>query len=101
MNQKYELFFGRLGRFPELRRTQDGGFVCDFSVAINAEKDQPPVWKKVVVFGALAQKCSKHLKKGSEIFVRGRSKVKSFQTKGGITRTYEEVLAHLIGFTSL
>ena len=46
---KYSVYFGRLGRIPEIRRTQDGGYVCDFSLAINQGKERPPIWKRVVV----------------------------------------------------
>ena len=98
---EYEVIFGRLGRPPELRRTQEGGFVCDFSVAINQGKDQPPIWKRVVTWGEVAQQCKQKLSKGSEIFIRGRCQIKSFQNQQGQTKTYEEVSAHLIGFTNI
>lgn len=102
MNQQsYEVYFGRLGRHPELRRTQDGGYICDFSLAINQGKERPGIWKRVVVWGELAQQCNKLLKKGSEVFVRGRESIKSFQDKEGKSKTYQEVLAHLIGFINV
>ena len=99
--KQYEVFFGRLGQYPELRRTQDGDFVCDFSVAINHGKDQEPTWKRVVVWGELARQCTGRLSKGSEIFVRGKNSMKSFQTSEGVKKDYEEVAAHLIGFTNV
>ena len=101
MSKQYEVFFGRLGRHPELRRTQEGGYICDFSVAINNGKEQPPTWKRVVAWGELARQCSQHLEKGHEIFVRGKASMKSFQTKEGESKTYEEVAAHLVGFTNI
>ena len=97
----YEVIFGRLGRNPELRRTQDGGYVCDFSVAIDNGKDKPPTWKRIVLWGEQAQRCAKHLKKGNEVFVRGRNAVKTFTTKEGQEKSYEEVAAHLVGLKSV
>ena len=97
-NQQYEVIFGRVGRHPEMRRTQDGGFICDFSLAINQGKDLPAIWKRVVVWGELAQRCKERLSKGNEVFIRGRESVKKFQTKEGETREYTEVVAHLVGF---
>ena len=99
--QKYEVYFGRLGRNPELRRTQEGGYVCDFSLAINQGKEQEPKWKRVVVWDEIAQQCHKRLKKGCEVFIRGRESMKSFTDKEGKSKTYTEIAAHLIGFTSI
>lgn len=101
MDQKYGVYFGRLGRHPELRRTQDGEYICDFSLAINQGKDHPPKWKKIVVWGEIAQQCRRQLRKGSEVFVRGRESVKSFTDKEGKTRSYMEIAAHLIGFIDI
>ena len=96
---KYSIYFGRLGRHPEMRRTQDGDFVCDFSLAINQGKDCPPIWRRVVAWGETARQCSRLLGKGSEVFIRGRESVKKFQDKEGKTKEYVEVAAHLVGFT--
>ena len=99
MQQEYQIYFGRLGRPPELRRTQDGGYICDFSLAINCGKEKPASWLRVVVWGDVAKNCSKRLRRGSEVFIRGRENLKSFQDREGITKEYREVAVHLVGFT--
>ena len=80
---KYSVYFGRLGRNPELRRTQEGGYICDFSLAVNHGKGEAATWKRVVCWGKVAEQSSKRLSKGSEIFVRGRESVKKFYRSGG------------------
>ena len=97
--QKYSVYFGRLGRNPELRRTQDGGYVCDFSLAINQGREEA-IWRRVVCWGDTAQKCSQRLKKGNEVFVRGKESERSFTDQSGKNKSYMEVAAHLIGFTN-
>ena len=79
---KYSVYFGRLGRIPEMRRTQDGGYVCDFSLAINQGKERPPIWKRVVVWGEVAQQCRQRLSKGSQVFIRGRESLKKVSGEG-------------------
>ena len=99
--ENYEIFFGRVGRFPELRRTQSGEYLCDFSLAVNKGKDTPADWKRIVVWGELAQRCHKKLKRGNEVFVRGRETVKSFQDREGQVKQYREVAVHLVGFINV
>jgi single-strand DNA-binding protein len=92
---------GRLGKKPDLRYTKAGKAVCHLSVAINKGEEVPPHWRKVTVWEKQAELCSLYLKKGSEVFVQGRGEMKSFQTKEGGTKTFEEVNARLVGFTNL
>lgn len=99
MNQDYQVYFGRLGRNPELRRTQAGDYIADFSLAVNSAKEKPVLWLRIVVWEDLAKECSKRLKKGSEVFIRGRESLKSFQDRKGETKEYKEVSAHFVGFT--
>ncbi len=41
------------------------------------------------------------LGKDPELFVRGQSQLRSFETKDGNTKSYEEISAWQIGFTNL
>ncbi len=71
MNVKYEIYYGRLGRDPELEYTVGPKAVCTLSVAVPTKINDKPDWKKVVVWGRQAELCKVQLKKGSEIFVQG------------------------------
>lgn len=93
-------FMGRLGRDPELKYTKNRKPVCNLRVATTNEC-QETQWRRVVVWDKQAELCSVQLKKGSEIFVHGRSENKSFITSEGTHKDYVEVTARLVGFTNI
>ena len=101
MDRSMEVFVGRLGKNPELRYTPKQTAVCSISLAVDREGQEAADWKRVVVWGKQAEICSVQLKKGSELFVQGRIEVKSFKTKDGETKTFEEVNAKLVGFSNI
>jgi single-strand DNA-binding protein len=80
---------GRLTRDPELRFTTSGLPVCRFDLAVNRRyKDKTGEWKDdtsfipVVVWREAGQRCGEKLKKGNPVYVEGRLKSKSWETKG-------------------
>jgi single-strand DNA-binding protein len=95
MNDKMELMSGRLGIDPRLAYTRKGEPVCEMSIGLVNEKSQT-VWRKIVVFGKLAELCSVHLRKGNEVFVRGPVLLKKFINKDGLEKEYFEVQAFSI-----
>lgn len=95
-NQNVELISGRLGVDPRLAYTRKGEPVCEMSVGlINVQNET--IWRKVVVFGKLAELCSVHLRKGSEVFVRGRVDLRKFINKQGVEKEYFELKAFTVG----
>ena len=96
MNGKIELISGRLGINPYLAYTRKGEPVCEMSVGI-VNDQSATIWRKVVVFGKLAELCSVHLRKGNEVFVRGPVFLKTFMNKEGLEKEYFEVRAFSIG----
>ena len=62
------MLLGRLGKEPEVRYTQDGSMVVNFSLATDesykkdGEKVQKTEWHKIVVFGKLAEICAAYLR---------------------------------------
>lgn len=96
MNDKIELISGRLGIDPYLAYTRKGEPVCEMSLGI-VNDQSATIWRKVVVFGKLAELCSVHLRKGNEVFVRGRKELKQFKDREGVEREYFEVFANSIG----
>lgn len=95
-DQKLELVSGRLGRDPYLAYTKKGNPICELSVGLKGEQNLT-IWRKVVVFGKLAELCKVHLKKGQEIFVRGPVSLRSFTKKEGIEKEYLEINAFSVG----
>jgi single-strand DNA-binding protein len=96
MNNQIELITGRLGIDPRLAYTKKGEPVCEMSVGLMNEQNET-VWRKVVVFGRLAEQCSVHLRKGNEVFVRGQMFLKKFVNREGHEKEYFELKAFSIG----
>jgi single-strand DNA-binding protein len=101
MNNTYQTFIGKLGSNPELKYTVNKKAVCNLNVAIRDTESTETKWCTVVVWERQAELCSVQLKKGHDIFVQGRSVVKSYKNKLGEDKFYNEVNARLIGFTNL
>ncbi len=94
--ESLEIVSGRLGKDPYLAYTGKGNPVCEMSLALRNEQNET-FWRKIVVFGKLAELCKVHLKKGNEVFVQGRVELKKFVSKSGEEREYFEILATSIG----
>lgn len=95
---------GRLGQDPEVRSTNSGGAVCNFSVATDesytksdGEKVKKTEWHKVVVFGNSAESAGKYLKKGSECVVQGKLQTRSYE-KDGVKHYSTEIVADRVTF---
>jgi single-strand DNA-binding protein len=73
-----EIFTGNLGKDPESRFTPSGQKVCSFSVASNrqytsnGETVKETTWRRVSVWGKLADVCEEYLRKGSRVLIEGR-----------------------------
>lgn len=93
---------GNLTADPQLRTTQQGISVCDFTVAVNRRKKsdgtQDTDYFRVTVWRQLGESCAKYLSKGKKVFVSGPVSVRTFQTQNGDTRASLEVLAEDVEF---
>ncbi|OGR83307.1 MAG: hypothetical protein A2902_01225 [Elusimicrobia bacterium RIFCSPLOWO2_01_FULL_64_13] len=96
---------GRLTRDPELRFTGKGQPICRFDLAVNRRfRDPTGEWKDdtsfvpVVVWGDSGQRCADRLTKGSPVYVEGRLKSRSWESKDGQKRSSLEVNAQRIQF---
>ena len=93
------LIIGRLGRDPELRYSQDGLAIANFSVATseewkdqNGQKQSRTEWHKLVVFGRLAEVCGQFLHKGSQAYFEGRLQTREWE-KDGVKLYSTEIVA--------
>lgn len=88
---------GRLARDPELRQTQAGKAVTNFTIACDRGKDQTD-WFDVVAWEKSAEFICKYFQKGSMILVEGRLQSRKYQDKNGNNRTAVEVVAGSVNF---
>ena len=81
--KKCKVIFGRIGRTPELRRAEGGGIRCHFALRVDSGEGEAPKWWWVVLSGERAQMAAGCLRKGSRIFVKGKTTTKTLTTGGG------------------
>ena len=73
---------GHLGKDAELRYTQDGGPVLNFSVASTEKKDGPTTWVRCALFGKRGEAVAQYLKKGTPVCVSGGLTMREFESQG-------------------
>lgn len=95
---------GRLGQDPELKYTPSGVAVCNFSLATSerfekdGQKHERVEWHRVVVYGKLAELCSKYLAKGRQAFVEGRLQTRNWEDQSGQKKYSTEIIAQVVQF---
>jgi len=90
---------GRLARDGELRYTPTGKAVLSFTLAIDGRDDtDPTTWLKVSVWNDKAEQLNEGdgLKKGTEVYVEGFPKLRSWSGKDGVQHTDMEVSAYTV-----
>lgn len=106
-NLSYIILDGNLTQDPELKRTNNGKNVTNFTVAVNhsnhfgEEKDADDVsFFEVEAWEKLGDNCSEYLKKGSKVTVMGNLKQNRWKTNDGENRSKVKVVASTVRFDS-
>lgn len=104
------MIIGNLGKDPELRYTQTGTAVCNFTVAVNRpgrvdeatgqRGDGEVEWFAVIAWDKLGETVNQHLSKGRMVYVEGRLQTRSWEGQDGQKRYRTEVVASNIVFLS-
>jgi single-strand DNA-binding protein len=99
------ILVGNLGRDPELRYTQSGQGVANFTLATNErwrDKDgnnqERTEWHRIVVWGKQAESCAQYLQKGRSVYVEGRLQTREWEDKEGHKRQTTEINAQVVQF---
>ena len=96
------VLIGRLTKDPELRYTQSGTAVCNFTLAVNRayvrDGEQTADFVPCQVWGKSAENCAKYLAKGRQAAVDGRLQIRSYEDKEGTRRWVTEVVAERVEF---
>lgn len=98
---------GHLGQDPELRYTQTGRSVCNFSVAVDrsytdstGQRHAQAAWYRVATWGATAENCAQYLTKGSLVLVVGTVDASGFIDRDGKPAASRELTARSVQFLS-
>jgi len=92
-------FIGRLGRDPEIKYTQGGVAICNFSIAVsdsyqdkNGVKQEKTEWINLMAWSKLAEICGQYLRKGSKIYASGRLQTRKWEDKNGDAKSTTEIV---------
>lgn len=99
------ILVGRLTRDPELKSTQTGKSVANFTLAVdrrfkNAEGKKEADFIPCVVWGKQAESAAQYLAKGSMCSVCGRMQVRSYEASDGGRRYVTEGIVEELNFMS-
>src|SRR5579872_3435738 len=95
------ILVGNLGRDPEIRSTQDGNRIANFSLATSetwrdrssGERKERTEWHRVVIFNErLVEIAEKYLRKGSKIYVEGALQTRKWTDQQNQERYTTEVV---------
>ena len=92
---------GNLTRDPEMRSTEGGKNVTNFTVAVRRPfKAEETDFFPVVVWGKQAESCAKYLSKGRKVGVSGFLYSREYKASDGSTRRVMEICAREVEFLS-
>lgn len=92
---------GNLGKDPDIRKTQDGRSIANFSIATSetwkdkatGDRKEATEWHTIVVFNEnLVKVVEQYLKKGMKVLVEGQIKTRKWQDKEGKDRYSTEIV---------
>jgi len=104
MNKVY--LIGNLTRDPEMRSTNTGIPVCNFSIAVNRRfrnaqtGQQETDFFNIVAWRQLAELCSRYLAKGRKVAVSGSIQTRTYEAQDGSKRTAFDIVADEVEFLS-
>ncbi|EAM6226134.1 single-stranded DNA-binding protein [Salmonella enterica] len=99
------ILIGNLGQDPDVRYMPNGGAVANFNLATSetwrskqtGEMKELTEWHRVVVFGKLAEIAGEYLRKGSQVYIEGQLRTRSWDDNNGVTRYVTEIVVSMQG----
>lgn len=94
---------GNLGRDAELKYSNSGAALLEFSIATNEKwtgaggaPQEHTQWFRITLWGKQAEPLKQYLTKGKQVYVDGKLRAREWTDKDGKTRTSLEVRADTI-----
>ncbi|MDR0294700.1 MAG: single-stranded DNA-binding protein [Prevotellaceae bacterium] len=97
------MLIGNVGKDPEVRHLESGVPVVTIPLATserykdrNGELKEQTEWHNVVLWRQLAEFAEKYLRKGTQIYVEGKIRSRSWEDQNGQKRYTTEIVADLV-----
>lgn len=93
------ILVGHLGKDPEYRHLEDGVAVASFPLATSeiitkeGKRTESTEWHNVVLWRGLADIAQQLLAKGKLVYIEGKLKTRSFESREGIKKFTTEIVA--------
>lgn len=94
------ILVGNAGKDPEIRYLENGTPVCTIPIATseyytnkNGEKITNTEWHNVVLWRGLAEIAQKYVKKGTQVYIEGKIRTRSWDDKEGNKKYATEIVA--------
>ena len=97
------ILIGRLTKDVDLRFTESGKAVANFTLAVdrpfkNQQGEKEADFIRIVVWGKQAENCANHIGKGRLVAVDGRLQIRSYEGQDGDRKYITEVVAETVKF---
>lgn len=97
------ILMGRLTKDPDVKYTQTGKVVTQFTLAVDrpfkdAQGNKETDFVPVVLWGKTAELVGNSCQKGHRLLVEGRLQIRSYDAKDGTKRWVTEVIANSVEF---
>ena len=95
------ILVGNLGRDPEVRFTNDGMKIANFSIATSeswkdkatGERRERTEWHRIVIMNdRLSEICEQYIRKGTKVYVEGQLQTRKWTDQEGRERYTTEIL---------
>lgn len=94
------ILVGNLGKDPEVRHLEGGVAVASFTLATSekytnksGERVSQTEWHNVVLWRGLADIAEKYLRKGSQVYIEGKIRTRSWDDQAGVKKYTTEIIA--------
>src|SRR5262249_22228581 len=95
------ILVGRAGKDAEVRQTQTGQSVANFSLATSeqwkdaqGERQERTEWHTLVAWGKLADVCGEYVHKGTLVYAEGRLQTREYDDRDGNPRRATKVIVN-------
>lgn len=96
------ILVGNVGKDPEVRHFENDGAVANFPLATSErgyttrngqEIPERTEWHNIVVWRGLAKVVESYVKKGTQVYIEGKLRTRSYDDKDGVKRYTTEIYA--------
>ena len=94
------MLIGNVGKDPEVRHLESGAVTASFTLATterykdkNGETKEQTEWHNIVCWRSLAEIVEKYVRKGTQLYIEGRIRTRSYSDRDGNTRYITEINA--------